>query len=279
MHLAKTSKMISIIYIIATAYWLLLTLATGHSAHQGGLYLQIFLFAAPLFGGLVGFRNARSWGGLKSAVGRAIIFLSLGMLTWAFGMLIWNYYIFFARVEVPYPSLADVGFALSVPLWAWGIAELSKATGVRFSLHRMGGKILFVVIPVLVTIISYYLLIEVARGGVIEWTSDGLKLFFDLFYPVGDIIILSVAVMLPILSYNFLGGLYKYSIVIICLGFGTMYFADFLFSYTTTKGTYFNGHFVDFLFVTAMSILSFALSTLDSNRSVEDERGLKNNGL
>ena len=110
---------------------------------------------------------------------------------------------------------------------------------------------------------SYYLLIVVGRGGVIEWSTGGLKLFFDLFYPIGDVVILTVALMLFSLSYNFLGGRYKMAVWVLIAAFISNYFADFLFSYTTTKETYFNGHFVDFLFATTMFILSLGLCMLD----------------
>lgn len=252
-----------IIYLITAVFWLFLTLKTEHSASKAGYYFQIFLFIIPLVGSLVGFSNARLWGGLRSAVGRAITFLSLGTLTWALGMLIWNYYIFLAKVEVPYPSLADLAFILSWPLWTIGFIELSKATGVKFALRKNKGKVLFVVVPVLAILVSYYLLFIVARNGVIEWSSGGLKLFFDLFYPIGDVVILIVALMLFTLSYNFLGGQYKMAIWLLIAAFVSNYFSDFVFSYTTTQETYFNGHFVDFLFATTMFILSLGLSMLD----------------
>ncbi len=251
------------IYLITAIFWMLLTLKTGHSESQAGYYFQILLFVIPLVGSLVGLNNAKLWGGFKSAVGKAITFLSLGTLTWAIGMLIWNYYIFIAKVEIPYPSLADVAFILSWPLWTMGFIQLSRATGVKFALRKSKGKVLFVVIPLVVTLLSYYLLIVVGRGGVIEWSSGGLKLFFDLFYPIGDVVILTVALMLFSLSYNFLGGRYKMAVLLLIVAFISNYFSDFLFSYTTTQETYFNGHFVDFLFATTMLLLSLGLSKLD----------------
>ena len=137
----KKNLIIIITYIITAIFWLVLTLKTKHSASEAGYYFQIFLFVIPLVGSLIGFSNAKLWGGFRSAVGRAITFLSLGTLTWAIGMLIWNYYIFLAQVEVPYPSLADVAFILSWPLWTVGFIELSKATGVKFALRQTKGKI------------------------------------------------------------------------------------------------------------------------------------------
>lgn len=109
------AKLIATIYFLTAALWIWLTIATGHTAHPAGLYLQIILFLVPFLGAFAGFRNAQLWGGFKSALGKAVTFLSLGTLTWSVGMLFWNYYIFLAKVEVPYPSLADAAFILSWP--------------------------------------------------------------------------------------------------------------------------------------------------------------------
>lgn len=257
------AKTITAIYAVTAIFWIYLTVKTGHSASDAGLYLQILLFVIPFVGALVGLKNAAHWGGFGSAVGRAIIFLSLGTLTWSMGMLFWNYYIFIAKVEVPYPSLADAAFILSWPLWALGVVSLSKATGVKYALRHIKGKLLLVVIPIVAIIASYYLLVTVARGGVIELDgSNGLKLFFDLFYPIGTAVILTMALTFYGLSMDFLGGKYKTPIVTLVVAFLVNFFADFTFSYTTTNETYFNGHFADFLFVTAMFLLALSLSRL-----------------
>src|SRR3989344_2862430 len=160
----------------------------------------IYLITAVL-GVFFGFKNTKEWGGLKSAVGKSILFLSLGTFTWSIGMLAWNYYIFIANVEVPYPSLADAAFILSWPLWALGVVYLSKATGVKFALRSIRGKISLFIVPLIAILASYYMLVMVARGGVIELdTTSTLKLFFDLFYPIGTAVILAMALTFFALS-------------------------------------------------------------------------------
>jgi len=256
-------KLISTIYIATIIFWILLTIYTGHTSHEAGLYLQILLFIIPFLGALVGFRNARLWGGFKSAVGKAVTFLSLGTLTWSIGMLLWNYYIFLAQVEVPYPSLADAAFILSWPLWTLGVFFLSKTTGVKFALRKVQGKVMLLIIPLIAVVASYYLLIVIARGGTFELDfTDKLKVFFDLFYPIGSAVIITIALTFYGLSSTLLGGKYKKPIVILILGFVANFFSDFTFSYTTTNETYFNGHFVDFMFVTAMFLIATSLSLL-----------------
>lgn len=257
------AKLLTFVYAATTVLWAALTFTTGHSAHPSGLYLQLILFIVPFMGSLWGLKNASAWGGLKSAVGKSVVFLSLGTLTWSLGMLAWNYYIFLAQVEVPYPSLADVFFILSWPLWTLGVIYLSKATGVKFALRAAKGKAILIFVPLLAMAASYYLLVVVARGGVLDLEgASGWKLFFDLFYPIGTAVILALGLTFFSLSMDFLGGLYKKPITILILGFIVNYLADFTFSLTTTNETYFNGHFVDILFLTAMYFLSLSLSIM-----------------
>jgi len=263
MKISKESKIVSLLYFLSALFWLFFLIKTGYSQDDLGLYLQIPITIIPFVGGIFGVLKSNKWGGSKSVIGRAILSLSIGLLTWSIGMMAWDYYIFFTSIEVPYPSIADLFFVISWPLWAYGVYELSKATGARFGFKSNGGKLMFYLIPVLVSVLSYYLLIVVARGGVIDWGGGLLKLFFDLFYPIGDVVILTVIAVVYSLSRNLLGGSYKPAVILLFLAFVLNYFTDFTFSYTTTVGSYFNGHFVGFMFTTTMFALSFALNNFD----------------
>ena len=224
-------------------------------------YLYSFAFSLmPLLGGLFGIYIAKPWGFLKSFIGKAIFYISLGLFTWGAGSMVWSYYNFFQKVAAPYPSLADIGFILSLPFWTIGIVNLSYATGARVNLKHNKRRALLIFIPVIVIIVSYYLLVVVARGGIITSSFDDyLKLFFDLAYPIGDIVILSLALVVFGLSLNFLGGRYKLTIFAILIGFSLMYVADFIFSYTTTIGSFYNGDFGDLMFTLALFTITFGI--------------------
>lgn len=222
----------------------------------------------PFFGGVLGLYTARHWGGFNSAVGKAIISLSLGLLLWSAGNWTWSYYNFFLDHEVPYPSLADIGYIGALPFWAAGIFYLSKATGAGFSLRKIGGRIYIIFLPIIAAILSYYVLFVVARNSAFDWNeSSALKVFFDLAYPIGDWIILTLAFLVWGLSLKYLGGRYRWPVFIILFGYVLMFLADFSFSYTTTLGTYFNGSFSDLLFVTALFVISFGIVSLDGKGS------------
>lgn len=217
----------------------------------------------PLFGGLFGLMTARHWGGFKSAVGKALTYLSLGLFSWSAGNWIWSYYNFFLNNNVPYPSLADVLYIVAWPLWMIGVFYLSKATGVKYGLRRKMGQLYLFVLPVVTFISSYYLLVTVARGGSITSGGGTLKVFFDFAYPLGDIAIITIALLVYGLSFKYLGGRYKWPVLITLSGFVLMFFADFSFSYTTTLGMYYDGHVNNLLFITALFALSFGIASFD----------------
>jgi hypothetical protein len=218
----------------------------------------------PFFGGVFGLFTAKQWGGLKSAVGRWIIYLSVGLLSWSIGNWIWSYYNFFLDSEIPYPSLADAGYLLAVPLWMMGIFYLSKATGVKYGLKKKVGQLYLIIVPVISFVISYYVLVTVARGGEISTGDEGLlKIFFDFAYPISDMVIVTIALLVYGLSFKYLGGMYKWPVVIILAGFVLMFLADFSFSYETTLETYYDGNAINLLFITALFAMGFGINSLD----------------
>jgi len=181
------------------------------------------------------------------------------------GEMIWSYYNFFLNQEIPYPSWSDVGFIFAYPLWAIGTFYLSQATGVKYGLKNIAGRLLLITIPIFALLISYYLLVVIARQGVFAFEGGVLKIFFDLAYPIGDVIILTFAALVYGLSLNYLGGRFKIPVLITLLGFVANYIADFGFSYTTTVGTFYNGNWVDLMFATALFVMGFGLLNLDIN--------------
>jgi hypothetical protein len=257
-------KIVTVFFVLVVILWAGLFVA-GHKS--GNLnYWYSFLFGlVPLFGGLIGMFKARLWGGLKSSVGKAVFFISLGLFLWGFGETIWSYYNFFRHVPAPYPSLADIGFAPSIFFWILGMIFLSEATGALFVLRKKHwAKVFVILVPVILLIPSYYIQVKLARNGTL--IPDGetlLKTILDIAYPFGDFLALTLAAVIFALSYQYFGGLYRRAILCLLAGLVVMYCADSVFSYTTTKGTYFNADWGDLLlalglFLMTVGILAFA---------------------
>jgi hypothetical protein len=268
-HISKDSRYIFFYYLFVFALWTFFAVTRGANANGnitlGGALYQFALGLIPLFGGIFGLSKAKAWGWLRSYVGRTVTFISVGAICWGVGQMFWSlYYNILTNVAIPYPSLADVGYSLSFPFLALGLISLSKATGARFSLKHPLGKLLALLITIVAIGLGYYLLIVVARGGVIDFTEGGLKLFFDLAYPLGDLVIFLSSALIYGLSFNYLGGRYKIPILSILFGLLVLFFGDFTFSYTTTVGTYYNGHWVDLVLPTAWMFIVFGINSFDA---------------
>lgn len=257
MKFTLPQKILSFYLVFLLTFWIIL-FRSGSTTSFWNYFYSFSFSLIPLIGGLFGMFSSKPWGMLKSAIGKSVFFIAAGLFTWGVGSMIWSYYNFFNQIVVPYPSLADFGFTLSLPLWILGIVSLSKATGARFGLKHIRGKIQLILIPVIVMAVSYYLLVIVARGGILTESFDNyFKLFFDLAYPFGDVIIVTLALLIFGLSFNYFGGRYKLSIFTIILGFIFMYLADFIFSYTTTIETFYNGNWGDLIFTIALFFITF----------------------
>jgi len=257
-------KLLAAYFVLMFGFWLWLLL-THHKA--GNLnYWYSFLFGLiPLIGGLAGMVQARIWGGLKSSLGKAVFFVSFGLVLWGFGESIWSYYNFFKHVPAPYPSLADIGFGPSIFFWILGTSFLSTATGARMALRRSHkAKVLVVALPLILLIPSYYVQVHIARGGVlVPHGETALKTVLDIAYPLGDFLALIFAILVYVLSRRYFGGLYRKAVLFLLSGLAVMFCADSVFSYTTTKNTYYNADWGDFLltvglFLITLGILAFA---------------------
>jgi hypothetical protein len=251
-------------YVISLVWWIFLDRSAEEVPLSNYLY-TLLEGIIPIFGGLGGLLLAKKWGLFSSIIGRSLFFLSLGLVSWGIGTIIFvGYYNLLLGVEIPYPSLADVAYIVSWPLWGIGMIYLSRATGAKYALHNTSGKSVLIIIPLAIIALSYYLLVHVARGGVIS-ASEGLaKVFFDLAYPIGDVVILTLVTLIYGLSFKYFGGKYKFAIYVLLLGFIVNYFADFSFSYQTTLETFVPGGLSDLLFTTAMFALSFGVNAIDS---------------
>jgi hypothetical protein len=263
-----SSKILTYFYIALVIWWI--TIFTRGITDTTENYLYSFIYGLiPLLWGVAGLRTGLLWGGFKSMTGKSLMFLSLGMLAWAVGNIIWAYYNLIVRIPVPYPSLADFIFIISFPLWASGMFCLAIVTGAFFALRRSKGKLVLFFIPLVVIFASYYLLFVVARGGVLDPNGGVLKLFLDVAFPAWDVIILTMAMLIYGLSYNFLGGKFKWPIIILLLGFGMSYITDFSFSYTTTLDTFFVGSWVDLLFATSQFLIALGVTLINPQSTSE----------
>lgn len=264
--LSKTSRssvLVLLWYLVAVLWWLVLT-TTGSQEQTANYLFGLFVIGGtPVAGGLFGLYRSWRWGFPKSWLGRTMFFLSLGLIAWGCGALMYSYNNFFLGVEAPYPSLADFAYLASYPFWALGVVHLLRVTGASISLKNFFGKIQLLIIPIVAVAISYYLLIIVARGGVLDLTGDFSKIVVDIAYPFSDIVMVTLTTLVLSLSFRTLGGRFRVPIFTLLAGFLINYAADFAFGWQTTLGTWYVGNWVDLLFATSMTLLVLGISGLN----------------
>lgn len=246
--------------------WWALLFFTNTRGQYINYWWQVFMGITALLYALLGILTAAKWGWLKSGVGRGIFFISLGLMMWGLGQLGWSWYLFAdPSIEAVPSHIPDYIYFSALPLWFFGILELSKSTGARYGLKKTSGKILVLLLSIIMVILSWYFLVEVARGGMgyFNQGQDFITTFFDLGYSIGDAIMLTIVFAIFGLSWKILGGRFRVPIVTILSGFLLLYFADFSFSYFNGKGEYFNGNTTDLFFFLMAASLGLGLSMLD----------------
>src|SRR5688572_190828 len=176
-------------------------------------------------------RDCRSRGGRR---GWAL--LAAGCLAWAAGEAAWAFYDIVLGIGTPFPSVADIGFLALPPLAVFGLlsfpsARLAGRTGIRAVLdgHIVACSVLFVC-----WILVLKSLYERGEGAL-------LTQVLSLAYPVGDMVLLTVAV---IVGARVRLGPTRRSFVLLVLGLAAIAVADWTFAYLTQSGTY-QGHVLD----------------------------------
>jgi energy-coupling factor transporter ATP-binding protein EcfA2 len=246
-------KFLTIYFLLLIIYWIILFILGFKTTEWNSLY-SLLVTTMPSVGGTVGLYQSKSWGLFKSTIGKAIFFISAGLFFWGLGNLIWGYYNFLLQVVAPYPSWADIGFFPAYILWTAGIVYLSKATGAKLTFKHNANKLLLI-IPIILLYFSYYFLFFIVNRSF--EAEIPVRVFFDMYYPTMDIIILTIATLIFGLSVNFFGGKYKLSLFAILFGFLFQYIADFLFSYMTSIDIYYNGGPIDLMFTLSLYLLSW----------------------
>lgn len=219
----------------------------------GDLY-GIMAFWGAIWGTFISLK----WGGMRSLMGRAILFFSLGLFLQEFGQLTYSIYYDFITHEVPYPSLGDLGFFGSIPFYILGILFLAKASGVKIGLQSFVNKIQVIVIPLVMLFVGYFLFLQ---GYHFDW-SNPIKIFLDFGYPFGQAIYIALALLTYLLSRKVLGGIMKNKILFILFAFFIQFLSDYNFLYQNSKGTWVNSGYGDYLYLVAYFLMTLGLIQL-----------------
>jgi hypothetical protein len=250
------------IFLIMALWWVALAVIPHNeeAAHFWGAAYGL----TALVGGLYGLFAARSWGFFKSYFGKAIIFLSAGLLLGEFGQLTFSYYNIVEKVAIPYPSIADIGFFGAVPLYIAGAFYLLRGLGVGNMLKKNTLKlVLGVLIPLVVLGCSYWLFLKEYDAS----EKDSLTVFLDFAYPLGQALYVSLALVVVLCAGRMLGGMMKLPVLLLLFAFVLQYAADFNFLYQTIEGSWTVSGYGDFLYLSAYFVMGASLIALNRGLS------------
>lgn len=256
------AKIVIIIFSFLTIWWLINNLIIGNENIRydtffdfGGLYGLV-----ALLGGIWGIRVARKWGGVKSVMGKAILMFSFGLLAQEFGQVTYALYNDLYKTPGPYPSLGDIGFFGSIPLYIYGILLLAKASGVKIGLKSFESKLQAIIIPLVMLVVAYFLFLQ---GYEFDWTNP-IKVFLDFGYPMGQAIYISIALLTYLLSRNILGGIMKGKILFILFALCIQFLSDYTFLYQSSRGTWSVGGINDYMYLVAYFFMTLGLLQLNT---------------
>jgi diguanylate cyclase (GGDEF)-like protein len=166
--------------------------------------------------------------------------------SWAFGQLLWTH----AEVttaELPFPSWADVGFLL-FPLL--GLAGLLVRPVLAFERR---GRVCVLLDGVMVAASLFSLSWVTSLGQTYSAGADGTPAFLiSLAYPVSDLILITVAVMVLAQASTRTG------LVLLTGGLIAMAVADSAFLYLNLTGSYATGALVDVAWVAAFVLIGLS---------------------
>ena len=243
------------LFVLLSASWVVLRVSNPETDGPALLFGATYGLMA-LFGGIYGLLNAKKWGGWKSTLGRTLVYLSLGLLFAEFGQLVFSYYNIIKSVEIPYPSLADVGFFGSIPFYILGAFALTKVTGLHAKIGKTFKKqLVFAVLPLILLIVSYMIFLR----GYSFTDTPKLTIFLDFGYPLGQALYVGLALVILLTTGNALGGVMKSRVLLLLAAFVAQYAADFNFLYQNLHDTWQNGGYGDYLYLIAYFMMTLSL--------------------
>lgn len=252
------SKLTFGIFLTYTIWWIIIQFSNLNPESVVLDYFAGSYCLIAVLGGIWGIQTTIQWGAMKSVMGKAIMMLSFGLLSQAFGQLTYTFYVTVLGVEIPYPSIGDVGYFGSILFYIYGIILLAKASGVRFTLNTIESKIQSVLIPLAILGYSYFLFLKEYE---FDW-SKPLTIILDFGYPLGQAIYISLALLTYLLTRKILGGIMKNKIIFLLLALLTQYLADFNFLFQNSRDTWTYAGYGDYLYFLAYFIMTFALLKL-----------------
>ncbi|HYB75633.1 MAG TPA: hypothetical protein VEC08_01610 [Nitrososphaerales archaeon] len=174
--------------------------------------------------------------------------LTIGMGLWAIAEGTWSYYYFVLKVDVPFPSVADIFYMGGyVPIIAALLGYLDTFHE-GLTRRRLGIAVLAIGLAA-VLVFVFVLPIELAESASL-W-----QFLVDMLYPVLDLTLVSLAILALAI---FVGGRLARWWMLFGAAAALYVIGDEFFLFQIARGTYYNGSYDDLIFL--LGYLTFALA-------------------
>jgi len=263
------AKMVLILFVLLFIFWVWINAQGLQEGMINNLFGLVYPFVS-FIAGLYGIRLSLSkWGGYKTVVGRGVLFLALGLLAEVFGQWAWSFYVIILGVEIPYPSIADIGYFLIVPFYSYAMYNFAIAAGAKFNLKNYVGKIQAIVIPILMIGVAYFLFL---RNIDVDFSS-ALRTFLDFGYPTFEAIAISIGILTYSLSRGILGGVMRSRILYLIWALVAQYVTDYTFLYQVGIETYYNAGVVDLMYTISLTIMALGVISFSYTYDTAESMG------
>lgn len=188
---------------------------------------------------------------LKPNLKKALLYFSIGQLSWATATVIWCYYNLVMRIDLPYPSVPDIFYILFIVFMSVGLVYLLKYFNVGIThthtLETMG--------ILLFTYITVFLVIDPPD---LSLHLPALTMTFNFLYPLGDGFLFAISLASVRMGEDRMSPSARYLILALLL----QAVGDFFFGYFTVTGTYWNGSLPDIIYVMSGFLISTSIISL-----------------
>jgi diguanylate cyclase (GGDEF)-like protein len=248
-HVQKQPRLRGVVPLVLVAAVLLMAIAAAVRLHFGensfarGADDIVQAVAAFTASGFAVWRARQSHGRFRLSWA----LLAAGTGSWAMGQTIWSYYEVISTRATPFPSYADIGFLLFPVLALPGLLVRPSAAFVGSGRARL-------VLDGLMVAASLFGVSWVTALGQVyrSATEGGLGLLVGIAYPISDLVMITVGVLVVVQARVRAG------LLLLILGLVGMAIADSAFSYLTAAGSYHTGSVVDIAWVSAFLLLGVA---------------------
>jgi diguanylate cyclase (GGDEF)-like protein len=188
--------------------------------------------------------------------------MAVGTGSWAAGQAVWSYYEIILDREVPFPSLADVGFLAFPIAAAFGLMIMLGTQG-----HELAARGRDVLDGAIIAGSLLVLSWVTALGTVVADGGDPLPLTLSLAYPVGDLM-LGTLVLLA-LSRGAVAE--RRTLAVLALGLGGLAVSDSAYVYLVSQAAYSSADLVSSGWVVGFLFVGAAAATVRPTDGVEVE--------